>query len=38
MKKADQALYQAKENSRDRVVLAEPNNSAPSVRPIKLRG
>jgi diguanylate cyclase (GGDEF)-like protein len=37
MKKADQALYQAKENGRDRVVLAEYNNGMTGVNPIKLR-
>jgi diguanylate cyclase (GGDEF)-like protein len=37
MKKADQALYQAKENGRDQVVVAEPNNGMSAIRPIKLR-
>jgi len=37
MKKADHALYQAKESGRDQVVVAEPNSGVSSVSPIKLR-
>ena len=37
MRKADQALYQAKENGRDRVVIAEPNNGMSAVGAITLR-
>jgi len=38
MKKADQALYQAKENGRDQVVVAESSDGVPSVSPMKLAG
>ena len=37
MRKADQALYQAKENGRDRVIIAEPNNGMSAVGAITLR-
>ena len=37
MKKADQALYQAKQNGRDRVVVAEQNKSVSSLNKVNLR-
>ncbi len=37
MRKADQALYRAKETGRDRVVVAQPSSGASDISPIKLR-
>jgi len=37
MKKTDQALYQSKENGRDRAVVAEHNKGVPGFNQVELR-